>query len=610
MARAARSPQGRRGRLRRILHGTAVAAIWTIIASVLALLWLAHDLPDPGSLPAPGGEPAVVVKAVTGKTLASYGPIYGDWLAYEEVPEPFILALLAIEDRRFFSHGAFDPRGVLRAIWINVRAGRLQEGGSTLTQQLAKNLFLTPRRSLRRKAQELMLALWLEREFTKQQILTLYLNRVYFGAGAYGLDAASRTFFGHSARTLTLAEAAMLAGIVKAPSRLAPTHDPGAARARAETVLAAMVDAGFLTSRAAARARAHPAQLAPDAAGPDIRYFTDWVRERAQKLVRDPGQAMVILTSLDPTIEAAAEAVLREHLAREGADRDVGQGALVALAPDGAVLAMLGGRRYGESQFNRATQARRQPGSAFKPFVYLAGFEAGLGPDSVLDDAPISIDGWSPTNFSGRYRGPVALHQAFAQSINTVAVRVAQHAGLDAVAGMARRFGIESPIPALPSIALGSAELSLLELTGAYAGIANGGYRVTPYAIIEIQSPDGEILYRYHPQPRTRAVAEAPLMALVSMMTEVMREGTGRAAAIDRPAAGKTGTSQDFRDAVFVGFTSDIVAGVWVGNDDNRPMRHVTGGGLPARIWADFMIDAHIGRPPRPLLQIDSSPPS
>ena len=597
-------------RLRRVAVAVAVAAIWGGIAAALALLWLAHDLPDLERLPAPGREATVVVKAVTGKTLASYGPVYGDWLAYEDVPEPFILALLAIEDRRFFSHGAFDPRGILRAMWANLRAGGFREGGSTLTQQLAKNLFLSPERSLRRKAQELMLAFWLEREFSKQQILTLYLNRVYFGAGTYGLDAAARTFFGHSARRLTLSEAAMLAGLVKAPSRLAPTRNPAAARARAERVLAAMVDAGFLTPAAAARARARPPRLARDAAGSDVRYFTDWVRAQANAIIGDATRPVVILTSLDPTIEAAAEAVLKERLGREGRAQGVDQGALVALAPDGAVLAMMGGRSYSESQFNRATQARRQPGSAFKPFVYLAGFEAGLAPDTVFEDAPVTIDGWSPRNFSDRYRGPVPLHEAFARSINTVAVRVAQYAGFSAVAAMARRAGIESPLPAVPSIALGSAELSLLELTGAYAGFANGGRRVTPYGIVEIDAPDGEVLYRYRPQLGPRVADEAAVSALVSMMTEVIRSGTGRAAAIDRPAAGKTGTSQDFRDAVFVGFTSDIVAGVWVGNDDNRPTRHVTGGGLPARIWADFMIDAHIGRPPRPLLVAPQAPPS
>ncbi len=606
MARPKRTKPSSRGR--RIVVATMVAMIWGGILGAMALLWLAHDLPDLETLPAPGREATVVVKAVNGKTLASYGPVYGDWLAYEDVPEPFILALLAIEDRRFFTHGAFDPRGILRAVWSNLRAGRFREGGSTLTQQLAKNLFLSPERSLRRKAQELMLAFWLEREFSKKQILTLYLNRVYFGAGTYGLDAAARTFFGHSARRLTLSEAAMLAGLVKAPSRLAPTSNPAAARARGERVLAAMVDAGFLTPEAAARARARPPRLAPDAAGSDVRYFTDWVRMQADAILGDPAQPMVILTSLDPTIEAAAEAVLKEHLEREGESRGVDQGALVALAPDGAVLAMMGGRSYGKSQFNRATQARRQPGSAFKPFVYLAGFEAGLAPDTLFEDAPVTIDGWSPRNFSDHYRGPVTLHEAFARSINTVAVRVAQYAGFSAVAAMAKRAGIESPLPALPSIALGSAELSLLELTGAYASFANGGYRVTPYAIVEIAAPDGEVLYRYRPRTGPRVADEAAVGALLSMMTEVIRSGTGRAAAIDRPAAGKTGTSQDFRDAVFVGFTSDIVAGVWVGNDDNRPTRHVTGGGLPARIWADFMIDAHIGRPPRPLLVVPQAP--
>lgn len=593
--------KGRAARWRKAAYGAGVGAVWLAILAVLAFAVIAHDLPDLADLPPPGREAVTEVQAVNGATLARYGPIRGDWLDYAEVPEAMVLALLAVEDRRFFEHGGVDPFGVARAILANLRAGGMRQGGSTLTQQLAKNIFLSSERSFRRKARELLMALWLEREFSKEQILALYLNRVYFGAGNWGIDAASRTYFGHSARRLSLAEAAMLAGLVKAPSRLAPTRDLAAARARAGQVLDAMVDAGYLTEQAADRARAAPAVLAADAAGPNVRWFTDLALARADAVTGPRDGPATILTTLDPTVWHAAEAVLTARLDEEGVASRVGQGALVALARDGAVLAMAGGRSYGESQYNRAVQASRQPGSAFKPFVYLAGFEAGLAPDSVMEDAPIEIEGWSPGNFTPGFRGPVTLREAFVHSINTVAVRVGQHAGPQAVALLAERFGFAGPIQPLPSLALGSAGVSLLDLAAGYAALANGGAGVEPYLIVEIRGAGGEVLYRHRPESPQRVARPDHVADLVSMMVDVIERGTGRAARIDRPAAGKTGTSQDFRDAVFAGFTADMVAAVWVGNDDDTPTDRVTGGGLPARIWHDFMIDAHIGRPVRDL---------
>ncbi|GER05739.1 penicillin-binding protein 1A [Kordiimonadales bacterium JCM 17843] len=575
--------------------------MWAFVLGIVGFIWLAHDLPDVSDLPPPGREATITVKAVNGATLANYGPVRGQWLSYENVPEVMILALLAVEDRRFFQHGGVDYLGIGRAMLANLRAGGVSQGGSTLTQQLAKNLFLSSERRLKRKIQELLLAYWLEREFSKEQILTLYLNRVYFGAGTYGIDAASETYFGHSAQRLSLPEAAMLAGLVKAPSRLAPSHNYEGALARSRQVLAAMVDAGFLTPQAMQRAKNNPPAMARDAAGPDVRYFTDWVRTRADTLIGKQYGPVTILTTLDTTAQMAGEAVLQHHLSSEGKALHVDQGALVALAPDGAVMAMMGGRSYGSSQFNRATQARRQPGSAFKPFVYLAGLEAGLSPQTVLVDGPVTIDGWTPQNFSQGYAGPVSLRQAFSRSLNTVAVRVSQQAGPAAVAALAKRLGIESPMMPVPSIALGASGTSLLELTAGYAALASGGEKVQPYAIIEIQNRQGQVLYRYRPKARPRVARPDHVAALVSMMVDTITQGTGRAAQIDRPAAGKTGTSQDYRDALFVGFTSDLVAGIWVGNDNDSPTNKVTGGALPARIWHDFMIDAHVGRPVRPL---------
>lgn len=587
---------------RKILYWAAVGLVWLVMLGALFGAWITHDLPDVSDLPPPGSQSTMVIKAANGKTVANYGPVYGDWLDYRDVPEVMVLALLAVEDRRFFAHSGVDIRGIARAAWANVQAGGITQGGSTLTQQLAKNLFLSPRRTMTRKAQELLLAWWLEREFTKEQILSLYLNRVYFGAGTYGIDAAARTYFGHSARRLTLSEAAMLAGLVKAPSRLAPTRNYKGAVARANEVLGAMVAGEFLTEQAAARARTRPAELAEDAAGADVRYFADWVAAQATALVGKQDGPVAVLTTLDPTAQHAAERSLRERLEAQGQARNASQGALVSLAPDGAVLAMMGGRSYGQSQFNRAVQARRQPGSAFKPVVYLAGLETGLTPQSVMEDAPIALGDWTPQNFSGGHVGPMTLRDAFSGSVNTVAVRVLQHAGAEKVVDVAHRLGITADIAPVPSIALGAAAMPLIELTAAYAAIANGGYAVEPYAIVEIQAADGEILHRHSPGRSEPVIAAGHVTQLTQMMRQTILKGTGRYAAIDRPAAGKTGTSQDFRDALFVGFTSDLVTGVWVGNDDDTPMNGVTGGSLPTRIWADFMLDAHVGRPVRPLM--------
>jgi penicillin-binding protein 1A len=589
---------------RRILYGTAVAGVWATILGIITLGYLAHDLPDLDNLPAPGaGDQAIIIKAANGATLVRNGPIYGDWIHFSEVPDALVRAFTSVEDRHFFEHSGVDGRGLARAVVTNVQRGRIRAGGSTITQQLAKNLFLSSDRTMTRKARELLLAFWLEQKFTKEQILTLYLNRVYFGGGAYGVDAASRKFFGHTARNLSIAESAMLAGLVKAPSRLAPHINPKGAWDRAKVVLGAMVEAGALTKAAADKIKAQPPTIRGAAAGNDVRYFTDWVTTEATRVLPEVrGRSLVIYTTLDPGVQRAAAMALDRGLAGEGKNRGASQGAIVAIEHDGAVRAMVGGADYGESQYNRAVQALRQPGSAFKLFSYLAAFEAGIKPEDKFVDAPISIDGWTPKNYSGTFDGEMTVREAFARSINTVAVQVAEQVGRDRVAAMAKRLGISTNVTPLPSLPLGTEEVKLIDLTGAYASIANGGFSVEPYSILEMTTLEGQVIYRKLPD-RPRPVLAYPVVEdMAGMLTSVVEWGSGKNAKIDRAAAGKSGTSQDSRDAVFAGFTSDMTATVWVGNDDGAPMKGVTGGGLPARIWSDFMLEAHAGSPVRPLL--------
>ncbi len=469
---------------------------------------------------------------------------------------------------------------------------------------MAKNLFLTPERSLKRKIQEVLLALWLENHLSKDQILTVYLNRVYLGAGTYGVDAASRKYFGHPARDLSTYEAAMLAGLLKAPSRFNPATDPDKARERAELVLDNMVRTGFLNVQDAKLARSRPNRVVATNGGAS-RYFVDWLLERVSGYVPAGDRDLVVITTLDPVLQRRAESEIRAALDGPGRKSKVEQAALVAMAPDGAVRAMVGGRDYGRSQFNRATQALRQPGSAFKPLVYLAGLLAGLTPESRLPDAPVTVDGWTPRNFDGRYRGEVSLGQAMAESLNTVAVRVAEKAGYAKVVDVARRLGVTADLDATPSLALGTGEVTLLELTGAYAVFANGGRGVWPYGISEIRDGEGRVLYRRTGSGPGRVVAPKYVTAMNRMLMQVTEDGTGKSADLDRPNAGKTGTSQNFRDAWFVGYTADLVTGIWMGNDDGSPTGKVTGGGLPAKTWHAYMAAAHTGVAVRSLPETD-----
>ena len=576
--------------------------LWGVIATVVVIGVFALDLPDIGTLNQAGARrPGITVLGIDGRQIASYGDLHGEWLTVDDLPKPLIDAVLATEDRRFYHHFGIDLHGLARALWVDIRARHVVQGGSTITQQLAKNLFLTPRRTIKRKAQELLLALWLEHLFTKNQILTLYLNRVYLGAGNYGVDAAARHYFGHSARTLNLAEAAMIAGLLKAPSRYAPTSDPVRARARAAQVIRNLVDAGRLDEPAATRALAAMPKLKPPTALSSARYFADWVVQKLPRLVGTTGHDLVIRTTLDPRLQRLGEHAVEANLARDARRRRAGQAALVVITPEGAVRAMIGGRSYGKSQFNRATQALRQPGSAFKLFVYLAAMEAGLTPDSVMRDSPVILEGWRPRNYSGRYRGEVTLRQALVHSINTVAVKLSERVNRRRVIAAARRLGLTGKMTARPSLALGTSEVRLIELTAAYGMLANDGRPVHPFGILDIRDASGTVLYR-RPERREDAVIDPLVLGeLNDMLIDVLKTGTGRAARLDRPAAGKTGTSQDFRDAFFIGYTADLVAGVWVGNDDGTPMRKVTGGGLPAHIWRDFMAPAVADMPVRDL---------
>ncbi len=602
MAVGSEAPPPKR-RARKVLYGLSVAAVWGFMLGLITLAFLALDLPDLDNLPAPGAaDQAVVIKAANGATLVTQGPIYGDWIPAAEAPDAIIRAFLAVEDRYFFDHPGIDVRGLARALLSNVRAGRVRAGGSTITQQLAKNLFLSNDRTLKRKAQELLLAFWLEQKFTKEQILTLYLNRVYFG-GAYGIDAASRKFFGHSATTLSVAESAMLAGLVKAPSSLAPHINPDGAWERARVVLGAMAETGALTPEAAEKIRKQPPRIMGAVSGRDVRYFTDWVLTQATEVApASKGKSLVIYTTLDPGVQRAAAMSLERGLAGEGKERAASQGAIVALDHDGAVRAMVGGADYGKSQYNRAVQALRQPGSAFKLFSYLAGLEAGIDPDDRFIDREINIEGWSPKNYTGLFSGEMEVHEAFARSINTIAVQVAEQTGRESVAAMAKRLGITTSVMPLASLPLGTEEVKLLDLAGAYAAVANGGFEAHPYGIVEITTLEGQVIYRRTPVSPRAVLSYTVVEDMTDMLGEVVLTGSGRNARIDRPVGGKTGTSQDSRDAVFAGFSSDMTAAVWVGNDNGTPMKGVTGGGLPARIWADFMIEAHAGAPVRPLL--------
>ncbi len=588
---------------RRLVRIALLVVLWGVILGGGATAYFALTLPPIGDLTMAARRPSVTVLGADGSVIATYGDLFGEPLRLRDLPAYLPAAVIATEDRRFYHHFGIDPIGLARAAYVNYRAGRIVQGGSTISQQLAKNLFLAPDRTLTRKVQEALLALWLEHKFTKDQLLEIYLNRVYLGAGTYGIDAAAHRYFDKSAREVTLYEAAVIAGLLKAPTRFSPARDSERAAQRAAQVLAIMVGAGYITEAQAAVATRQKFQLAVAARmRPGSRYFADWIYDQSGGYVGgdSAGSDLVVVTTLDPRLQAAAETAIATTL-RAGEKADVEQAALVAMSPDGAVRAMVGGRSYGESQFNRSTQALRQPGSAFKPFVYLAALERGIMPSDRFVDQPIRIGNWQPRNYEGTYRGEITLTDAVAQSSNTVAAQVLQRTGVENVIAVAHRLGITSELTRDASLALGTSEVSLLDLTTAYCAFASGGFAALPYGIVEIRDSRGAVLYHRAGDGGSRVVSPELAGTMNDLLSGVLSRGTGRAAALDRPAAGKTGTTQDFHDAWFIGYTADLVAGVWLGNDDNAPMKHVTGGTLPARTWRSFMVAATQGMPARPL---------
>ena len=555
------------------------------------------QLPSRQALFAVNRAPGIRFEDRYGQVIATRGPRYGRRITVAELPPHVSRAFLAAEDRRFYEHGPIDIPGIARAAWVNWRAGRTVQGASTLTQQLAKGLFLTPDRVVKRKLQEMLLAWRLEQVLSKDEILELYLNRIYFGAGTYGIDGAAQTYFDKPASQLTVSEAALLASLPKAPSRLALNKDMQRALARSRLILANMRKEGWITAQQERQALDDPPRLSGLALQDegDYGWVLDYATAEAVKVAGQNAPDLVVRLTIDPVLQREGAEAVRQTMATEAARSGASQAALLSLGADGAIRAMVGGTGYGESPFNRAVQARRQPGSSFKPFIYAAAVEHGVLPSDIRVDEPIKIGDWAPGNYGGGYSGPMTVEQALITSTNTVAVKLGQEVGGAAIGDLARRFGITTlpPAPDL-SVALGSYEVTLLQLTSAFQVFQQGGVRVDPYLIESISTQGGQPIYAHQPPAGERRVYDAGNASMmVRMMQKVITDGTGKRAAFDRPAAGKTGTSQNWRDAWFVGFTPDYVTGVWVGNDDEKPMNRIVGGDIPATLWRRFMVTAH-----------------
>jgi penicillin-binding protein 1A len=583
--------------------------VWVgIFCAVTASRWIS-ELPDTKDLLIQAATPDIIIRDVRGRMIAHPGLQQGAMVNVSALPSYVPNAFIAIEDRRFRDHFGIDPIGMIRAFSQNMFAGHVVQGGSTLTQQLAKNLFLEPKRTFDRKIEEAVFALYLESRYSKDQILTLYLNRVYFGGGVFGIQAAAQRFFGKPASKLTLVEAAMLAGSVKAPTRFNPSEYE-ASQARAVTVLGAMHDAGFIDENAFEEAKATYPRIMRETGTVNAGYIADWVMDQIHNNIGvEVKEPLTVDTTFDLDMQAKAERAVRMQMAAESAKYDANQAALVSMTPDGAIRAMVGGVSYQQSNFNRAI-AMRQPGSAFKPFVYLAAFERGHKPSDMANDGPIDIHGWKPSDYEGKFEGQITLTRAFAKSSNSVAAQLTQEVGPRAVAEAAHRLGIASPLEDVPSLALGTSNVSPVELTGAYAPFANGGNAVIPYAILKIRNRAGEIVWQREAGDKGRVMSPENDAAITGMMVETVTTGTGKGARLDgRPSAGKTGTTQDYHDAWFVGFTSDLVTGVWVGNDNNAPMKKATGGTVPAHIFKAFMESAEAGQPSKPLVGTTLAPP-
>ena len=585
------------GFVRGMAYWMLVLGIWAGIAGAGLTAYYGARMPSATTWSVPDRPPNVRIVSADGKLLANRGMTGGEAVGLHEMSPYIPQAVIAIEDRRFYSHFGVDPIGFARAMATNVVEGRLVQGGSTLTQQLAKNLFLSAERTLERKVQEVLLALWLEQKHSKAQILEMYLNRVYFGSGAYGVEAASRRYFNKSARQVTLSEAALLAGLLKAPSRLSPARDPKAAEERSQIVLAAMAEQGMIGNGEMTAAMSAPATRAAAYWTGSEHYVADRIMEELPGLIGDVRKDVVVETTIDLTLQKLGEKSIRALIRENGKTLNVSQGALVSIDGSGAVRAMIGGYDYANSQFDRASEARRQPGSAFKPFVFLAALEQGRTPESTRNDAPVRIGKWTPENYNGKYYGEVTLTAALSKSLNSVAAQLAMEVGPKAVVEAAHRMGIESKLEANTSIALGTSEVTPLELTAAYVPFANGGYRPEPHFIRRVTDASGKVLYEAGHGKVPRVISQEAVAMMNAMMAETIRSGTARKAAFGWPAAGKTGTSQNSRDAWFVGYTANLTTGVWFGNDDGSPTKNVTGGSLPALAWHDFMVAAHEGVP-------------
>jgi len=610
-SRSRRSSGGLLGSVRRAIYWVLVLGLWGAIGVAGIVVYYGSRMPNAESWAMPDRPPNIKIVDVNGQLLANRGSTGGEAIPLDAMSPYIPQAVMAIEDRRFYSHFGMDPIGLARAMARNAMAGRMVQGGSTVTQQLAKNMFLTPDRTLERKVQEVLLAFWLESKYSKDQILAMYLNRVFFGSNSYGVEAASRRYFNKSARDVTLTEAAILAGLLKAPSALSPAKNPEGAMARAKLVLGAMEEQGYISHDELVAAVDQKAQKAKSYWSGAEHYAADMVMDELPGLIGEVKEDVVVDTTIDRTLEKAAEKAIQSALAKDGKRLNVSQAALVAIDGTGAIRAVVGGREYAQSQFNRAFKAKRQPGSAFKPFVYAAALEQGLTPNSVRNDAPIRIGKWTPENYDNKYRGQVTIATALANSLNTIAAQLVMEAGPQNVAKLAHRMGIDTELQDNASIALGTSEVSLVELTSAYAPFMNGGFKATPHVIKRVTTVSGKVLYANTYDTPPKVISEKVAAQMNQMLAGVITRGTGKKAKLPGwQAAGKSGTTQSFRDALFVGYTANLATGVWFGNDDGTSMKKVTGGGLPAQTWSDFMIAAHKGLSPAPLFGLGGVQPS
>lgn len=592
-AKKTRKKSRKRESKQRVTNRQRIAKFFLFLGITL-LIYLTYcflTLPNINEAVSRTRQPSTTIIAENGNEIRSFGTVYSEVIHADELPKYVVDAIISTEDRRFFSHFGFDAISFTRAMIANIFAGRYVQGGSTITQQVAKNLFLTSKKNIKRKTQELLLAFWLEYKFTKEQILTLYLNRVYLGTGTYGIEAASQKYFGKSSRDMNVMEAAIIAGMLKAPSRYNPAASQERAINRAKVVLQNMVNNRVLSKDDAQKALDMPIGPEKSYKVEDANYFADWVYNDVNDYIGERDSDVYVSTTLDQDLQETASKVLRETI-KNNASRNVTQGAIVVLGLDGAVKAMVGGANYNKSQFNRATQALRQPGSAFKPFIYLTALQDGWKPDEIIYDTPLSVGKWRPSNADKKYYGAVSLTFALSRSLNLATVNLAESLKKNKIIKNAKRMGITTPIQNTPSLALGTFEVKVLDMATAYTTIANGGFAVWPYAIKEVYSNDGYQLYQRNASDPKRILNKNDVKDLTAMLEEVVKSGTGKRAKLSGFSAGKTGTSQDNRDAWFVGFNDKYVTAVWLGNDDSSPMKGVSGSNLPADIWKKVMSNA------------------